>query len=90
MFRIAFDPKGGYFKLQFQRFGVFWRDVKRPIDGDTRVYETIQFRNYGEARRHVENLGLPQAFDEQCTKGPIWVSGYGVVQMQPQAMLELH
>ena len=87
MFRIAFDPNGGYFKLQFQRFGLLWCDVKRQIEGGVRVYETMQFRNYGEARRHIENLGLPHAFDEQYTKAPVWVTGYGVVQ--PQAMLEL-
>ena len=73
--------------MQFQRFGLLWCDVKRPIDGDVRVYETIHFRNYVEARQHVENLGLPQAFHEQGTKPPVCVSGYDVVQHQ--ALLEL-
>lgn len=80
MFRIMFEPKGGFFKVQFSCFfGLGWRNIKEPSPtvGENNALTVKKFRTYKEAREWCDGIGLGAGFDEQPTKGHPFRNGYG-------------
>ena len=76
MFRIAFDPKVGSFKVQFNSlYGLYWQDVKMPLTSPG-GHEVRRFDTYVEARQWVTEVGLHEGFDEQPTKGHPFRNGH--------------
>lgn len=75
MFRISFQPDGGFFRIQFHRWSLVWIDVKK--DG-----KVMQFDTYAAARVWVHESGIAEGFDEQPTKGHPFRNGYGPLLQQ--------
>jgi hypothetical protein len=72
MFRIWFDHTQGRFIIQFLRFGMYWVKVRDESD------KVRSFGTYQAARDWADGAGLPDAFDEQATKGrPVHVLSHG-------------
>lgn len=69
MFRIHFQPRGGFWCVQFERFGMFWETVKVPKEG-TNVnpgLEPLKFDTYEDADNYVVDKGIDQIY--RCRSG---------------------
>ena len=69
MFRIHFTPRGGFWCVQFERFGMFWETVKVPKTG-TNVnpgLEPLKFDTYEAADDYVVEKGIDQIY--RCRSG---------------------
>lgn len=70
IYRIIFEPQGGYWCIQFMIFYLFWRTVTREISGpDTPVYEVVKFDTYDKAEAWVATMGIDKAYDRRPTRG---------------------
>lgn len=64
MYRIHFEPKGGYFCIQVLFFCVVWRNVKR-LSTDNKKMEAVKFQNLESARKEVEAIGLDVLYEDR-------------------------
>ena len=63
MYRIHFEPNGGYFCIQIMFLGFFWRDMKR-FDSDKKM-ETVRFPNLVSARTEANQIGLDKLYQDR-------------------------
>lgn len=64
MYRIHFSPQGGFWCVQFERWGLFWESVKETKvspEGKSRM-EVLQFETYAEAEIYVEKKGIDKIY----------------------------
>lgn len=64
MYRIHFEPHGGYFCIQILFFGFIWQDVKRPSIGDKKI-EILKFPDLESARAEVKEIGLDVLYEDR-------------------------
>lgn len=74
MFRIHFEPKGGFWCVQFERMGFFWVTVRVPSEAPPApnnkgkpALEVLRFKSYEEAEAYVREKGLD--FIYRCRSG---------------------
>lgn len=63
MFRIHFEPRGGYWCIQFLRWGLFWVTVT-PDSVASLSNARKRFSTFDEACQYVEETGIDRAY--QC------------------------
>ena len=63
MYRIHFEPKGGYFCIQILFFCVIWRNVKR-LNKDNKI-EVMKFEDLTSVRDEVKNIGLDVLYEDR-------------------------
>ena len=63
MFRIHFEPKGGYFCIQVLFLGFIWQDVKR-LNKDNKI-EVMKFEDLTSVRDEVKNIGLDVLYEDR-------------------------
>ncbi len=63
MYRIHFEPHGGYFCIQVLSLGFIWQDVKRP-NKDSKI-EVMKFGDLTSARDEVKNIGLDILYEDR-------------------------
>lgn len=64
MYRIHFEPHGGYFCIQILFFGFIWQDVKRPSIDDKKI-EILKFPDLESARAEVKEIGLDVLYEDR-------------------------
>lgn len=64
MYRIHFEPQGGYFCIQILFFGFIWKDVKGPSIDDKKI-EILKFLNLESARAKVKEIGLDVLYEDR-------------------------
>lgn len=66
MYRIHFDPKGGFFCLQVLTWGFFWVTVKELVTGPgTPVIKTMMFKTHADAKMQAVDTGLDFLYEER-------------------------
>ena len=63
MYRIHFEPNGGYFCIQVLFLGFIWQDVKRP-NKDNKI-EVMKFEDLTSVRDEVKNIGLDVLYEDR-------------------------
>lgn len=74
IYRISFEPKGAFWKIQFQKFFFFWTTVTHRVttgDGPTVKEEVLSFETYQQAEDRCTELGIPMAYHRTQTKGTV-------------------
>lgn len=69
VYRISFEPNGGYWVVQFMRGFFFWKTVTQRRKRGEPVNEVLCFKNYSQAESWVAGIGLNKAYDRRDTKG---------------------
>lgn len=64
MYRIHFEPKGGYFCIQILFFCVIWRNVRR-LSIDNKKMEALKFPDLESAREEVKKIGLDELYQDR-------------------------
>lgn len=69
MFRIHFQPRGGFWCVQFERFGLFWETVQVSVsvEGSKPRLEPLKFDTYEAADTYVVEKGIDQIY--RCRSG---------------------
>ncbi len=66
MFRIHFQPRGGFWCIQFLVWGLFWATVRVPkLNNAPKVSSSLvvaQFDSYESACTYVEEKGIDVAY----------------------------
>lgn len=66
MYRIHFEPKGGYFCIQILTWGFIWQTVTRLIEGPgTPVSSVLKFKTYHEAHEESVKTGLAKLYQDR-------------------------
>lgn len=63
MYRIHFEPHGGYFCIQVLFLGFIWQDVKR-LNKDNKI-EVMKFEDLTSVRDEVKNIGLDVLYEDR-------------------------
>lgn len=63
MYRIHFEPNGGYFCIQVLFLGFIWQDVKR-LNKDNKI-EVMKFEDLTSVRDEVKNIGLDVLYEDR-------------------------
>ena len=63
MYRIYFEPNGGYFCIQVLFLGFIWQDVKR-LNKDNKI-EVMKFEDLTSVRDEVKNIGLDVLYEDR-------------------------
>lgn len=87
IYRIKFVPKGAYWCIQLQKWGIFWETVvggvRKPADppGNFKVVpEVLTFDTYDQAAEYVVARGIDKAYDCAPTKNRFTAIQAGVAQ----------
>ena len=64
MYRIHFEPHGGYFCIQILFFGFIWQDMKRPSQ-DNKKMEIVKFADLDGARTEANEIGLDKLYQDR-------------------------
>lgn len=64
MYRIHFEPNGGYFCIQILFFCFIWQDVKR-LSIDDKKMEILKFPDLESARDEVKAIGLNILYEDR-------------------------
>ena len=66
MFRIHFEPNGGYFCFQVPFLWLFWQKVKASQEnGATGTVKVVKFASYTEAKETAEEMGLTTLYEDR-------------------------
>ena len=63
MYRIHFEPNGGYFCIQVLFLGFIWQDVKR-LNKNNKI-EVMKFEDLTSVRDEVKNIGLDVLYEDR-------------------------
>ena len=63
MYRIHFEPNGGYFCIQVLFLGFIWQDVKL-LNKDNKI-EVMKFEDLTSVRDEVKNIGLDVLYEDR-------------------------
>ena len=63
MYRIHFEPNGGYFCIQVLFLSFIWQDVKR-LNKDNKI-EVMKFEDLTSVRDEVKNIGLDVLYEDR-------------------------
>lgn len=64
MYRIHFEPHGGYFCIQILFLGFIWQDVKRLSIDDKKI-EILKFPDLESSRAEVKEIGLDVLYEDR-------------------------
>mgnify|MGYP001767027133 CR=1 FL=1 len=64
MYRIHFEPHGGYFCIQILFLNFIWVDVKRPSSNNNKI-EILKFPDLESARTEVKEIGLDVLYEDR-------------------------
>ncbi len=71
-YRIHFEPKGGYWCIQFQSGFLFWKTVQATVPsaegGPVETTTVLKFKNLREAEEYAAATGIDSAYHRTCTK----------------------
>lgn len=82
MFRIHYEPKGGYWCVQFHRWGFFWVTV-RTREGAGSPLLVKEFPAFSEALKYVEEQGIDEVYRDRTGSPPL--AGFDLVpEAQPR------
>jgi len=70
VYRIHFEPKGGYWCIQFHRHLFFWHTVT-ACDTDSSKHRVEKFDSLKEAEEFVAERGINKAYRRVGTSGTI-------------------
>lgn len=81
IYRIHFEPKGGSFVLQFQKFFMCWETVQKLEGkaGEKPMHVPLTFDTYDAAEQYVKEKGIDKAYDRRDTKGYVTAMQAGQV-----------
>ena len=66
MFRIHFEPNGGYFCFQVPFLWLFWQKVKaQDKDSATGTVKVLKFVSYAEAKAQADKIGLTTLYEDR-------------------------
>lgn len=65
MYRIHFEPKGGYWVVQFRTMLYFWKSVEILKTSEGKQHLQVQaFKTFQDARKYVEEQGIADHYRE--------------------------